>query len=103
MRTAVRKSEKPRRRSTLRGNERRLVTQHPRRRILSMAAGAAALPAVSRLAWGQAYPTRPVRWIVGFPAGGGTDITARLMGQWLAERLGQPFVIENRPLWATLS
>src|SRR5213079_273632 len=49
------------------------------------------------VAWAQAYPSRPVRWIVGFPAGGATDITARLMGQWLSERLGQPFIIENRP------
>jgi tripartite-type tricarboxylate transporter receptor subunit TctC len=97
MKASVRKTVTPRRRQLPRGNERRLVTEHPRRQILSLAAGAAALPAVSRMAWGQAYPTRPVRWIVGFPPGGGTDITARLMGQWLAERLGRPFVIENRP------
>ena len=69
----------------------------PRRQFLHLAAGAAALPAVSRIAWAQAYPTRPVRFIVGFPPGGATDILARLMGQWLSERLGQPFVIENRP------
>jgi len=69
----------------------------PRRNFLHLAAGAAALPAVSRSAWAQAYPTRPVRLIVGAPAGGGFDITARLMGQWLSERLGQPFIIENRP------
>jgi len=69
----------------------------PRRNFLHLAAGAAALPAVSRFAWAQAYPTRPVRLIVGAPAGGGFDITARLMGQWLSERLGQPFIIENRP------
>ena len=96
MKAAVRKSETPCRRSAPRGNERRLVTQHPRRRILSLAAGAAALPAVSRMALGQAYPARPVRIVVGFPAGGGADITARLIGQWLSERLGQQFVIENR-------
>ena len=68
-----------------------------RRTFLHLAAGAAALPAVSRFAWAQAYPTRPVRWIVGFAPGGGNDIVARLMGQWLSERLGQQFVIENRP------
>jgi tripartite-type tricarboxylate transporter receptor subunit TctC len=69
----------------------------PRRRFLHLAAGAAALPALSRVAWAQAYPTRPVRIIVGFPAGGGADIVARLIGQWLSERLGQQFIIENRP------
>ena len=69
----------------------------PRRNFLHLAAGAAALPAVPRIAWAQAYPTRPVRIIVGFPAGGGTDIVARLIGQWLSERLGQQFIIENRP------
>jgi tripartite-type tricarboxylate transporter receptor subunit TctC len=69
----------------------------PRRKFLHLAAGAAALPAVSRIAAAQTYPTRPVRLIVGFGAGGTPDIIARLIGQWLAERLGQPFVIENRP------
>src|SRR5438034_2429638 len=69
----------------------------PRRTFLHLAAGAAALPVVSRIASAQAYPTRPVRIIVGFPAGGGADIVARLIGQWLSERLGQPFIIENRP------
>ena len=69
----------------------------PRRQFLHLAAGAAALPAVSRFAWAQSYPTRPVRLVVGFPPGGPTDIVARLMGQWLLERLGQPLVIENRP------
>src|SRR4051794_15794854 len=69
----------------------------PRRNFLHLAAGAAALPAVSRFAWAQTYPTRPVRIIVGFPAGGGPDIIARLIGQGLSERLGQQFVIENRP------
>jgi tripartite-type tricarboxylate transporter receptor subunit TctC len=69
----------------------------PRRRFLQLAAGAAALPAASRIAWAQSYPTRPVRLIVPIAAGGTQDILARLMGQWLSERLGQPFVIENRP------
>jgi tripartite-type tricarboxylate transporter receptor subunit TctC len=69
----------------------------PRRNFLHLAAGAAALPAVSRFAWAQGYPARPVRIIVGFAPGGANDILARLIGQWLSERLGQPFVIENRP------
>jgi tripartite-type tricarboxylate transporter receptor subunit TctC len=68
----------------------------PRRTFLHMAAGAASLPAISRVARAQAYPTRPVRLIEGFGAGGGADIMARLIGQWLSERLGQSFVIENR-------
>jgi tripartite-type tricarboxylate transporter receptor subunit TctC len=69
----------------------------PRRQFLHLTAGAAVLPVVSRIAWAQTYPTRPVRVIVPFPAGGSSDILARLMGQWLSDRLGQPFVIENRP------
>jgi tripartite-type tricarboxylate transporter receptor subunit TctC len=69
----------------------------PRCKFLHLAAGVVALPAVSRVARAQAYPTRPVRIVVGFAAGGSTDIGARVIGQWLQERLGQPFVIENRP------
>ena len=68
----------------------------PRRQFLHLAAGAVALPALSRFAWAQAYPTRPVRLIEGFGAGGAADIVARLIGQSLSERLGQSFVIENR-------
>ena len=69
----------------------------PRRTFLHLAAGAAALPEVSRLAWARTYPSQPVHCIVGFPAGGPNDIVARLIGQWLSAHLGQQFVIENRP------
>jgi tripartite-type tricarboxylate transporter receptor subunit TctC len=69
----------------------------PRRHVLCLAAGAAALTALSRTASAQAYPTRPVRLIVPFGPAGATDITARLIGHWLSERLGQQFIIENRP------
>jgi tripartite-type tricarboxylate transporter receptor subunit TctC len=69
----------------------------PRRNILNLVAGAAAIPIISRVASADAYPTRPVRIIVGFAVGGPNDICARLIGQWLSERLGQPFVSENRP------
>src|SRR5919201_5428156 len=68
-----------------------------RRQFLQLAAGAAALPAMSCAAWAQAYPTRPVRLIAPFAAGGTSDTIARLIGQWLSERLGQQFIIDNRP------
>jgi tripartite-type tricarboxylate transporter receptor subunit TctC len=69
----------------------------PRRRFLHLIAGAVVLPAMSRIARAETYPARPVRWIVPQAAGGASDVSARLIGQWLSERLGQPFVIENRP------
>jgi hypothetical protein len=70
-------------------------------KFLHLAAGAAALPAVSRIARAQAWPSRPVRLIVGFPAGGTPDIIARLIGQWLSGRVGQQFIIDNRPGFAS--
>jgi len=68
-----------------------------RRRFLSLAAGAAMLPATSRFAWAQDYPKRPIRWVVGFPPGGSTDIVARIIAPWLSERLGQQVIVENKP------
>src|SRR5262245_51400372 len=68
----------------------------PRRRFLRLAAGAAALPALSSIAWAETYPARPVHWIVSFTAGGPNDTVARIIGQYLSERLGQQFVIENK-------
>jgi tripartite-type tricarboxylate transporter receptor subunit TctC len=78
-------------------NVRGTIMKFPRRRFLCLAGAATALPAVSRIAWTQSYPARPVRIIVGFPPGGGVDITGRLLAQALSERLGQSFFIENRP------
>src|SRR5262250_2757524 len=69
----------------------------PRRNFLHLAAGAAALPALPQIARAQGYPSRPINLVIPFPAGGAPDIIGRLTGQWLSERLGQPFVIENRP------
>jgi tripartite-type tricarboxylate transporter receptor subunit TctC len=73
------------------------IMKLPRRQFLHLTASAAAMPAVSRMAWGQAYPTRPVRVIVPFAPGGASDIYARLIGQWLSERLGKQFIVESRP------
>src|SRR5258708_39459817 len=75
----------------------RSIMKFPRRTFSHLAVGAAALPAVPRIARAEAHPSRLVRIIVGFPAGGATDIQARLLGQWLSGRLGQPFIIEHRP------
>jgi tripartite-type tricarboxylate transporter receptor subunit TctC len=69
----------------------------PRRKFLHLAAGAAALPAVSRVAWAQAYPTKPMRLIIGFPPGSASDILARIISQWLTERIGQPVIVESKP------
>ena len=102
MKSSLRQTATPQHRSRPRGNDRPhpktpSAGKHPRRRFLGLAAGGAALPAVSRLSWAQTYPSRPVRLIVPFGSAGATDITARLVGQWLSERLGQQFIIENRP------
>jgi tripartite-type tricarboxylate transporter receptor subunit TctC len=69
----------------------------PRRHFMHLAASAAALPIFSHSSWAQAYPTRPVRFVTGFPAGNAPDIVARLVAQWLSDLLGQPFVVDNRP------
>src|SRR5215475_11378778 len=89
MKASVYKIGTPPRLLVHRGNERRLVTQHPRRRILTLAAGAAALPAVLHIARAQAYPSRAVRIVVGYAPGGATDIAARLIGRWLSECQGK--------------
>ena len=72
------------------------IMKIPGRTFLHLAAGAGTLPAISRFAWAQSYPTRPVRIVVGFAAGGGSDILSRLIAQWLSDRLCQTFIVENR-------
>jgi hypothetical protein len=101
MKSSLRQTGTPQHRSRPRGNDRPHPKtpssgQHPRRRFLGLAAGAAVLPAVSLIARAQTYPTRPVRIVVSAPAGQGADVVARLIGQWLSERLGQQFFVENR-------
>src|SRR5258708_39884157 len=87
--------------SALCGDAGREPMKCSRRGFLDVATGAVALSAVSRIGWAQAYPTRPVRWLVGFAPAGGNDIVARLMGQWLSEPTGQQFLVENRAGAAT--
>jgi tripartite-type tricarboxylate transporter receptor subunit TctC len=73
------------------------MTKLPRRRFLQLAASVAVLPSTARLSWARGYPTRPIRWVIGFPPGGSSDIVARIIAPWLSERLGQQVIIENKP------
>src|SRR5215475_4872610 len=95
MKASIRKGAPAERRAVRRGNDRRLAIEHPRRRILSLAAGAAALPAFSHLANAQSYPTRPITIVVPFPPGGATDVIARNVAGRMRAALGQPVIIEN--------
>src|SRR6266478_1119045 len=95
MKTSLRKAATPRRRTALGNNDRRLAVLHPRRRFLSLTAGAAAFPAAVRMAWGQAYPTRPITIVVPFAAGGGGDAIARIVAERIRALLGQTVIIEN--------
>jgi tripartite-type tricarboxylate transporter receptor subunit TctC len=96
MKTSLRQAATPQRRLRPRVNDLPHSGQHPRRRFLGLAAGAAVLPAVSRIARAQSYPARPVSVVVGFAPGGAADIITRIMCQHLSDRLGQPFIVENR-------
>src|SRR5215471_4403837 len=95
MKASIRKAVTPGRRSAPRNNERRLVTQHPRRRVLSLAAGAAALPAISRVAWAQAYPSRPITIVVPASPGGSIDVIARNLAERMRVILGRSVIVEN--------
>ena len=100
MKAAVRKAATPRRHTT---PQRRLVTQYPRRRVLSLAAGAAAVPSVSRISWAQAYPTRPIKIVVPYAPGGSSDVIARNVAERMRASLGQPILIENSACNASIS
>src|SRR5438105_3776279 len=95
MKTSVRKAATPRRRTSPRGIDRRLASHHPRRQFLSLAAGAAALPAVSEIARAQAYPIRPITIVVPYAAGGGSDVIGRIVAERMRVSLRQPVIIEN--------
>jgi len=97
MKASVRKAATPRRPATPRNNDRRVLGPHPRRRFLRLAAGTAVLPAVSRVAWAQAYPTRPITMIVPFGAGTSIDAFGRLVAERMGNALGQSIIIENVP------
>ena len=97
MKAVVRKTARVQHRLAPRGNERRLVTQHPRRRILHLAAGTVALPVISRFASAQAYPARPITMVVPIAAGSSADVSGRLVAERMGTALGQPIIVENVP------
>ena len=97
MKASVRKAAALRRPAVPRNNDRRVLGPHPRRRFLHLAAGTVVLPAVSRVAWAQAYPSRPITMIVPFAAGSSSDVVGRLLAERMGTALGQPIIIENVP------